>query len=53
IDFGIFKKWKNKMITTRGETGLGIPAYIDPKYLADHKYFCNENSDIYSDKVFL
>ncbi|KAF0361991.1 kinase-like protein [Gigaspora margarita] len=53
IDFGIFKKCKNKIITTRGETGPGVPAYIDPKYLADYKYFYNENSDVYSDEVFL
>ncbi|RIB17425.1 kinase-like domain-containing protein [Gigaspora rosea] len=52
-DFGISKEWKNQMMTTRGETGPGVPAYMDPKYLADHKYFRNEKSDVYSYGVLL
>ncbi|KAF0538384.1 kinase-like protein [Gigaspora margarita] len=48
-DFGISKEWK----TTRGDTGPGVPAYVDPKFLADHKYLRDEKSDVYSFGVLL
>ncbi|RIB17419.1 kinase-like domain-containing protein [Gigaspora rosea] len=52
-DFGISKEWKDIMMTTRGDTGHGVPAYMEPKFLADHKYPRDEKSDVYSFGVLL
>ncbi|CAG8440133.1 5900_t:CDS:2 [Cetraspora pellucida] len=45
-DFGISKEWKNQIVTTKGDTGPGVPQYMDPKYLADHKPNIQEAFDI-------
>ncbi|KAF0420602.1 kinase-like protein [Gigaspora margarita] len=51
-DFGISKHVnKNQMITTRAVGG--VPAYMEPKYLADHGYVRDEKSDVYSFGVLL
>ncbi|KAF0420603.1 kinase-like protein [Gigaspora margarita] len=54
-DFGISKQATSKsMLTTiTPATVHEAPAYIDPKYLADHTYVRDEKSDIYSFGVIL
>ncbi|CAG8509532.1 8451_t:CDS:2 [Diversispora eburnea] len=50
-DFGISKKDDISTWSTRA--AQGIPAFIEPKYLADGTYKRNEKSDIYSYGVVL
>ncbi|RIB17424.1 kinase-like domain-containing protein [Gigaspora rosea] len=51
-DFGISKEWTNQM-TTRGDTDPGVHAYMDTKYLANHKYQRDEKSVVFSFGVLL
>ncbi|KAF0379296.1 kinase-like protein [Gigaspora margarita] len=50
-DFGISKESKDIMMTAKADTGHGVPAYMDPKFLADHKYPRDEKSDVYSSSL--
>ncbi|RIB17418.1 kinase-like domain-containing protein [Gigaspora rosea] len=43
-------KWKGESTNT---TSHGIPAYMDPRYLANHKYKIDEKSNVYSFGVIL
>ncbi|KAF0437568.1 kinase-like protein [Gigaspora margarita] len=43
-------KWKSVSTIT---TSHGIPAYVDPRYLANHKYELDEKSNVYSFGVIL